>query len=148
MMLATRMIHMQQIFLYNTFQRMLLYNQNGRVSIVFMEEILLFKVVGLMLHLVFEDGCYEHIPLVKFRELRLPMNSAIKNADWEAYSQIGHDYSTIFSADISQATNGELLNVVYFTSLRCTHTLCLSTWLHLRFSDRLKIPLVVVSIAF
>ena len=30
---------------------MLLYNQNGRVSIVFMEEILLFKVVGLMLHL-------------------------------------------------------------------------------------------------
>ena len=81
MMLATRMIHIQQIFLYNTFQRMLLYNQNGRVSIVFMEEILLFKVVGLMLHLLFEDGCYEHIPLVKSRELRLPMNSAIKNAD-------------------------------------------------------------------
>ena len=75
MMLATRMIHIQQIFLYNTFQRMLLYNQNGRVSIVFMEEILLFKVVGL------EDGCYEHIPLVKSKELRLPMNSAIKNAD-------------------------------------------------------------------
>ena len=55
---------------------MLLYDQNGRVSIVVMEEILLFKVVGLMLHLVFEDGCYERIPLVKSGELRLPMNSA------------------------------------------------------------------------
>ena len=60
---------------------MLLYDQNGRVSIVVREEILLFKVVGLMLHLVFEDGCYEHIPLVKSGELRLPMNSAEKNAN-------------------------------------------------------------------
>ena len=46
-----------------------------------MEEILLFKVVGLMLHLVFEDGCYERIPLVKSGELRLQMNSAEKNAN-------------------------------------------------------------------
>ena len=81
MILATRMIHIHLVFLYSTFQRMLLYDQNGRVSIVVMEEILLFKVVGLMLHLVFEDGCYEHIPLVKSREPRLPMNSAIKKAD-------------------------------------------------------------------
>ena len=81
MILATRMIHLHLVFLYSTFQRMLLYDQNGRVSIVVMEEILLFKVVGLMLHLVFEDGCYEHIPLVKSREPRLPMNSAIKKAD-------------------------------------------------------------------
>ena len=65
MILTTRMIHIHLVFLYSTFQRMLLYDQNGRVSIVVMEEILLFKVVGLMLHLVFEDGCYEHIPLVK-----------------------------------------------------------------------------------
>ena len=57
---------------------MLLYDQNGRVSIVV--KILLFKVVS-MLHLVFEDGCYEHIPLVKSGELRLPMNSAEKNAN-------------------------------------------------------------------
>ena len=76
MILATRMIHIHLVFLYSTFQRMLLYDQNGRVSIVVMEEILLFKVVGLMLHLVFEDSCYEHIPLVKSGELRLPMNSA------------------------------------------------------------------------
>ena len=34
-----------------------------------------------LLHLVFEDGCYKHAPLVKFGELRLPMNSAKKNAD-------------------------------------------------------------------
>ena len=81
MILTTRMIHIHLIFLYNTFQRMLLYDQNGHVSIVVMEEILLFKVVGLMLHLVFEDGCYEHIPLVKSGELRLPMNSAEKNAN-------------------------------------------------------------------
>ena len=81
MILATRMIHIHLVFLYSTFQRMLLYDQNGRVSIVVMEEILLFKVVGLMLHLVFEDGCYEHIPLVKSGELRLPMNSAEKNAN-------------------------------------------------------------------
>ena len=81
MILATRMIHIYLVFLYSTFQRMLLYDQNGRVSIVVMEEILLFKVVGLMLHLVFEDGCYEHIPLVKSGELRLPMNSAEKNAN-------------------------------------------------------------------
>ena len=81
MILATRMIHIYLVFLYSTFQRMLLYDQNGRVSIVVMKEILLFKVVGLMLHLVFEDGCYEHIPLVKSGELRLPMNSAEKNAN-------------------------------------------------------------------
>ena len=36
---------------------------NGRVSIVGIEEILLFNVVGLMLCTGFEDGCYEHIPL-------------------------------------------------------------------------------------
>ena len=47
-MLATRMINIHQIFLYNTFRRMLLYDQNGRVSIVIMEEILLFKVVDLI----------------------------------------------------------------------------------------------------
>ena len=29
----------------------------------------------------FEDGCHEHIPLVKSGELRLPVNSAKKNAD-------------------------------------------------------------------
>ena len=81
MILATRMIHIHLVFLYSTFQRMLLYDQNGRVSIVVMEKILLFKVVVLMLHLVFEDGCYEHIPLVKSGELRLPMNSAEKNAN-------------------------------------------------------------------
>ena len=48
---------------------------------------------------------------------------------------------------MSQAKNVELLIVrVYFTRLRCTHTPCLSTWLHLRFSYRMKILSVVVSI--
>ena len=33
----------------------------------------------------FEDGCHEHIPLVKSGELRLPVNSAKKNTDKGAY---------------------------------------------------------------
>ncbi|RMX47906.1 hypothetical protein pdam_00010622 [Pocillopora damicornis] len=53
-MLATRIIHIYR-----------LYSQNGRVSIVDIEEILLFNVVCLMLRTGFEDGCYEHKPRVK-----------------------------------------------------------------------------------
>ena len=71
MMLATRMIDLHRVFLYTAFQRMLLYGQNGSVSIV-VREILLFKVAGSMLRRVrfdFEDGCHEHIPLVKSGEL-------------------------------------------------------------------------------
>ena len=41
---------------------------NGRVSIVDIEEILLFNVVGLMLRIGSEGGCYEHIPLDKLGE--------------------------------------------------------------------------------
>ena len=41
---------------------------NGRVSIVDIEEILLFNVVGLMLRTDSEGGCYEHIPLDKLGE--------------------------------------------------------------------------------
>ena len=48
---------------------------------VVIEEILFFKVVGLTLRFGFEDGCHEHMPLVKSGELRLPVNSAEKNAD-------------------------------------------------------------------
>ena len=39
-----------------------------RVSIVDIEEILLFNVVGLMLCTGFKDACYEYIPLVKSGE--------------------------------------------------------------------------------
>ena len=39
-----------------------------------------------------------------------------------------------------------LFIVVYFTHLRCTRTPCLSTWLHLRFSYRIKILPIVVFI--
>ena len=76
------------------------------------------------------------------------MNSAKRNADEGTYSHIGHDYSSFFSADITQAKNGELLDVAYFTRLRFTYTLCLSTRLQLRFSDRLIILPVVISIEF
>ena len=44
---------------------MQLYDQNGRISIVDIEEILLFNVVGLMLRTSFEDACQEHIRLAK-----------------------------------------------------------------------------------
>ena len=68
MMLATRRIQIYRVFLYITFQRMWLYVQNGRVSIVDIEEILLFNVVGSMLSTGCEDACYEHISLVKSGE--------------------------------------------------------------------------------
>ena len=38
---------------------------DGRVSIVDIEEIWLFNVVGLMLSTGYEDGCYKHIPRAK-----------------------------------------------------------------------------------
>ena len=44
---------------------MKLYGQIVRVSIVVIEDILLFSVVGPILRTGFEDGCYERIPLVK-----------------------------------------------------------------------------------
>ena len=66
MMLATRVIHINRVFLYLTFERMKL--QNGRVSIVDIEEILFFNVVSLVLRTGFEDACYEHILLVKSGE--------------------------------------------------------------------------------
>ena len=44
---------------------MKLYGQIVRVSIVVIEDILLFSVVGSILRTGFEDGCYERIPLVK-----------------------------------------------------------------------------------
>ena len=65
-MLSTRIIHIYRVFLYTTFQRMLLYGQNRRVSDI--EEILLFKVVGLMLRTGSEVTCYELVPLVKSGE--------------------------------------------------------------------------------
>ena len=71
MMFARRMIHKYRVFLNTTFQRMQLYGQNGRVSIVDIEEILLLNVVGPMLRTsrtVLEGGCYEHMPLVKLGE--------------------------------------------------------------------------------
>ena len=40
---------------------MKVYGQNGRVSIVDIEEILLFNVVGLILRTGFENACYKHI---------------------------------------------------------------------------------------
>ena len=67
MILATRIIHMYRVFLYTTFKDVAVW-PNGRVSIVNIEEILLFNVVGLMLRTGSEGGCYEHIPLDKLGE--------------------------------------------------------------------------------
>ena len=65
MMLASRITHVYQVFPHTPFQRIYLYSQNGRVSIVDIEEIILFSVIGLVLRTYFEDTCYEHIPPVK-----------------------------------------------------------------------------------
>ena len=65
MMLATKIIHVYRVFLYTTFKGMQLNGQNGGVSIVNIEEILLFNVV---LRTGFDDACYEHISLVKSGE--------------------------------------------------------------------------------
>ena len=105
------------------------------------------NVVGVMLRTGSEGGCYEHIPLDKSGEdnqriklKRMPIKEPVPTVN---------DCSTLFSADMSQAKDGELLIVqVYFTRLRCTHTPCLSIWLHLRFSYGMKILLVVFSIVF
>ena len=47
--------------------------------------------------------------------------------DSGACSHTGHYYSWFCLADISQAKNGEIQIVVYFTRLRCSHNPCLST---------------------
>ena len=44
------------------------HDQSGRVSIAVIEDILFFNVINLMLRTGFEDGCYEHIRLVKLGE--------------------------------------------------------------------------------
>ena len=101
-----------------------------------------------MLRTGFEDGCYEHKPRVKSgkdNQWILLKRMLIKGPVPTPYT-IRSPFS---SADISQAKKGELLIDVNvnFTCLRCTHTPCLSTWLHLRFSYRMKILLFAVSIA-
>ena len=68
MTLTTSTILILRVFLYTSFQRMQLRSQNGRVSIVDIEEILLFNVVGLVLRTGFEDGCFEHVPPAKSGE--------------------------------------------------------------------------------
>ena len=105
------------------------------------------NVVGVMLRTGSEGGCYKHIPLDKPGEDNQRIQ--LKRMLIKEPVPTVNDCSTLFSADMSQAKDGELLIVqVYFTRLRCTHTPCLSTWLHLHFSYRIKILLVIVSIVF
>ena len=74
----------------------------------------------------FEDACYEHIPLVNSGEDNQIIQ--LKRMLIKARSHTAHDCSKLFSADISQVKNCELLIVAYFTrGLRCTHTPRLST---------------------
>ena len=112
--------------------------QNGRVSIVDIEEILLFNVVSLMPRTGFEDACNEHIALVKSGEdnkwIQL-RRMLIKEPVFTPYTIVQHSFR-------------EPLIVVYFTRLRCTDTPCFSTWLHFHFSYRMKTLPIVVSIVF
>ena len=84
------------------------------------------NVVGVMLRTGSEGGCYKHIPLDKPGEDNQRIQ--LKRMLIKEPVPTVNDCSTLFSADMSQAKDGELLIVqVYFTRLRCTHTLCLST---------------------
>ena len=58
-MLDTVIIHVYWVFLYTIFQRMQPYGQNGHVSIVDIEEIFLFIVIGLLFCPGLED--FEHM---------------------------------------------------------------------------------------
>ena len=84
------------------------------------------NVVGVMLRTGSEGGCYEHIPLDKSGEdnQRIQLKRMLTKEPVPTVN----DCSTLFSADMLQAKDGELLIVqVYFTRLRCTCTPCLST---------------------
>ena len=61
------------------------------------------------------------------------------------YSIVQHSFRLTFRR---RGMVHEHLIAVHFTRSRCTHTPCLSTWLHLRFSYRMKILPIVVSIVF
>ena len=135
----TRIINIHRVFLYTTFQRMKLYGQNRCISIVEIKAILLFNVVGLMLRPTFEDGWYEHIPLVKSGEdgwwiqLKIMLlKGPVPRPDTIV------PYSFRLKVRKRRIVSFFLL-FSYFKCLRCTHTPCLSTWLQLRFSYRKKI---------
>ena len=72
---------------------------------------------------------------------------SLKNTDKRTFLTV-NDCSTFFSAEISQAKNGEPLVVVFFRRLKCTHNPCLSKCPHMCVSHRMKILPVVVSIVF
>ena len=116
MKLATRIIRIYRVFSYPTFQRMQLYGQNGSVSIIVIKEILLFNVIGLMLCTGIENGCYEHIPLVKLGEGKQWIQLKrilIKGLVPTPNTIVQH----FFPAGISQAKNGELLICCLFHAL-------------------------------
>ena len=110
------------------------------LAIVDIEEILLFNVVGLVLHTGFEDACYEHISLLKSGE----DNQWIQLRG--LFPHRTRFFNILFGWHFASECHKHI--VFYFKHLRGTHTPCLSTWLHLCFSYRMKIPLIVVSIVF
>ena len=125
-MLDTVIIHVYWVFLYTIFQRMQPHGQNGHVfdrwyrgdfPLHSRRPFVLSRPRGLRTHVTEQAGG------------RWPTNSTKKNADSGACSHSVHDCSSFCLADISQAKNGEIQIVVYFTRLRCTHNPCLSTWL-------------------
>ena len=147
MKLATRIIRIYRVFSYPTFQRMQLYGQNGSVSIIVIKEILLFNVIGLMLCTGIENGCYEHIPLVKSGEGKQWIQLKrilIKGLVPTPNTIVQHFFRLAFRRRRMVSS----LFVVYFTRQRCTYIPCLSTRLNLRFSYHIKIEPTVVSILF
>ena len=95
-----------------------------------------------MLHTGFEDACYEHISLLKSGEdnqwIQLKI-MLIKAPVPAPYTIFQHSFRLTFRKRVSQAY------CFYFKRLRGTHTPCLSTWLHLHFFYRMKIPPIAVN---
>ena len=112
-----------------------------------MVKILLFNVVSFTMLRTGFEGAVTNIYHQTNQE-KTTKESSLKGYWLRSLSHTVKDCSTLLSADMSQAKNGKLFVVINSTRLRCTHTPCLSTWLHLPFSYRMKILPVVVSIVF
>ena len=100
--------------LYTTFQRMSLYGQmdafRSSTSRRFYSSL---NVVGVMLRTGSEGGCYKHIPLDKPGEDNQRIQ--LKRMLIKEPVPTVNDCSTLFSADMLQAKDGELL-IVQFIS--------------------------------
>ena len=98
MMLATRIIHIYWYF-YTLLSKGCSFMAKMDVSIVDIEDILFFNVVGLVLRAGFEDACYEHIPPVKSGKINQRIQvkrMLIKGSVPTLYTIVPHSFRMTF----------------------------------------------------